>query len=71
MSCHTDFGFEWGPLAVERTSSLPGGGVVLTVKTDHRELTIYASRTGRSLHVFEGNRTELVPATAQTKDMDR
>jgi hypothetical protein len=60
VSGHTEYGFEWGPLTVERTASLPEGRVVLTVKTDHRELTIYASRTGRSLRVFEGNRTELV-----------
>jgi ribosomal protein S19 len=65
VSGYTEYGFEWGPMKVERTASLPEGRVVLTVRTDHRELTIYASRTGRSLRVFDGNRYELKPGKEQ------
>ena len=61
----TQYGFDWGSMKVERTASLPDDRVVLTVKTDHRELTIYASRTGRSLRVFEGNHDELKPGKEQ------
>ncbi len=53
MQEFTPYGFKWGPLRVERAMSLPEGRVVLTVKTEYRELNIYATPGGRSLRVFE------------------
>lgn len=56
----TDYGFEWGPLSVSRTCSLPDDRLLLTIQTEHRALDVYCSATGRSLRVFEhGGRGEL------------
>lgn len=54
------FGFTWGPLQVERTATLPGGRVVLTLRTDAgRKLEVFCSRTGRSLRVYDSSGNEL------------
>jgi hypothetical protein len=45
----TNYGFEWGPLEVTRTSLLPGE----RVKTPYKAIDIYCSATGRSLRVFD------------------
>lgn len=44
---------------MERSMELPGGRCVLTVKTEHRELHIYATAAGRSLRVFVPGEGEL------------
>ena len=55
----TRFGFTFGALNVERVSAVEGRGVCLKVETQSKALYIYASPTGRSLRVFEGNRDEM------------
>lgn len=71
---YTEYGFDWGPVSVERTCTLPGDRRVVTVRTEHRTLTIYVSRTGRSLRVFEGHGSRELrlerpfPLTANRKD---
>lgn len=55
----TQYGFRMGPLEVNRTMVLPEERPVVTVKTPYRELDIYASKTGRSLRVFEKGGGEL------------
>jgi hypothetical protein len=53
----TVFGFIWGPVTVERTATLPPGDRrVITVRTEHRELDVYVSATGRSVRVFSGGK---------------
>ena len=47
------YGFESGPMTVERLGTLPNGRVVLVVKTKHKELHIAASPQGRRLTVTE------------------
>jgi len=57
----TQFGFRFGSMLVERATSLLDGRAVVTIRTDSgRSINIYASRTGRSLRVFE-NQKELEP----------
>lgn len=48
----TQFGFIWGPMAVERTAVFPDH-YVLAVKTEHGlELHIYVSKGGRRIRVW-------------------
>lgn len=61
----TEFGFDFGSMTVERTCELDDERVVVTVKTPFRELSIYASRTGRSLRVFERGGGELHTPASQ------
>ena len=53
----TDYGFNFGPMLVERLARFaPRKGrevTVLKVQTDHHTLNIYASRTGRSVRVYK------------------
>ena len=55
----TRYGFTWGALKVERACDLPDDRVLLVVSTAHRSFDIYASKTGRSLRVFEPGVGEL------------
>ena len=49
------FGFRFGAAVVYRCAELPEGRVVIGVKPDEgEELSIYVSRTGRSVRVFRG-----------------
>jgi len=47
----TMYGFEYGAMRIERLASLPSGHVVLSIKTDTREICIVASPQGRRLRV--------------------
>jgi hypothetical protein len=46
MSGITDYGFEWDNVEVIRTSELPDGHKVITIKTPRRSMDLYISRTG-------------------------
>lgn len=48
----TEYGFEWGPMAVERIAKLPASRRVLRVATPHHKVEIYSSRTGSSVRVY-------------------
>lgn len=59
----TDHGFIWGPMEVTRTAAIDGR-VVLRIETAAgQEVTVYVSRTGRSLRVFKDG-TELTAGGA-------
>lgn len=50
----TDYGFTWGPLAVERATIMPSGAHVVTVTSSAgKSLDIYVSPAGRSVRVFD------------------
>ena len=57
----TQYGFEWGPMKVERLAHIEGRGYVVTVKTDHNELQVYVSEKGRKVEAY---RPELVEASS-------
>lgn len=42
----TDFGFDWGPMKIERLMSTEAGYVVLLVKTPRGALEIVSTPTG-------------------------
>lgn len=53
----TRFGFEYGPMAIERTASLPDGGAVVSIFGSrtmfHRpSIEVYVSPKGRKIRVF-------------------
>jgi len=52
----TDFGFAWGPVEVQRTTQFADGRGVISIWSESQELTVYFSRTGRSLRVFRGGK---------------
>lgn len=59
---HTQYGFQFGALLVQRATSLPDGRVCVSIKSDAgKELHIYASRTGRSVRVFTPGGEEWKP----------
>ena len=62
MSGSKPYGFDWGPLSVERLVHVEGRGRVLEVKTEHRTLQVYCSEAGRSLRVFRVGGSELLEA---------
>ncbi len=63
------WGFEWEQVKVERWIDLGDGRKVLRVATDHDQLDIYVSRTGRSVRVFRPGKGELVAeSSAQPVD---
>lgn len=50
-----DFGFTWGPLQVRRIAAFKlgkGKAYILGVSTNHHQVEIYVSETGRSVRVF-------------------
>lgn len=47
----TRYGFEWGPSKIERTATI-NGTRILRIVTEHRELEIAISPTGRSVRAF-------------------
>ena len=52
----TRYGFRWGPMLVERATHLAlrkgWENFVVSVKTDHHDVEVYVSRTGRSVRVW-------------------
>jgi hypothetical protein len=49
------YGFRWGQFVVQRVADIDGRKVI-DVKTDSNTVSVYASRTGRSLRVFKNGR---------------
>jgi len=51
----TDYGFQWGPVEVQRSARLPQGrGAVLTIKTDlGTEVELWVSEKGQRIVVVE------------------
>jgi hypothetical protein len=56
----TDFGFDWGDVAVVRTAEFKGMKC-LTISCNGNEVSVYVSPTGRSIRVFDRKSRELKP----------
>lgn len=48
----TEYGFEWGPVTVERHIEHKGM-VIFGVRTKYKDLDVYVSPSGRSVRVFD------------------
>ena len=48
----TDYGFEWGPLEVKRACVIRGSHI-LRIITEHHDLEIAVSPTGRSIRIYQ------------------
>jgi hypothetical protein len=46
------YGFDWGPMSVERLAHVDGKGYALEVKTRHARLQIYVSEKGRKIEAY-------------------
>ena len=56
------YGFDWGPLSVERVAHVEGRGYVVDVRSRERYedgVQIYVSEKGRSIRVFPRGRARL------------
>lgn len=53
MSGPTQFGFDWGPIKVERLCHVEGRGYSLEVRTDHARVQLGISEKGRKITVHE------------------
>jgi hypothetical protein len=62
----TDYGFKWGAMEVTRRMEIDGRVCISVETTPGRTVTVYASRTGRSLRVFNGRGRELKLETGDT-----
>lgn len=47
------YGFEWGPMVVERTAHIEGRGYALTIKTEHKSITVFVTEKGRKIKPYE------------------
>ncbi|MES9514107.1 hypothetical protein ACIQYW_14065 [Rhodococcus erythropolis] len=56
----TRFGFKWGPLEVERTSTFHGSHVLTIAPNGKRKskqaITVYVSKAGQSVRVFKNGK---------------
>lgn len=52
MSGVTQYGFQWGPLEVQRTVHVEGRGYVVTVQTERESIQVYVSEKGRTLKAY-------------------
>lgn len=52
------YGFRWGPLKVTRVSECLGRYKIVITTSAGKRITVYASKTGRSLRVFDGKGNE-------------
>ncbi len=44
------YGFDWGPMSVQRLTHLEGRGYVLEIRTDHARLQVHVTEKGRRIH---------------------
>lgn len=48
----TRYGFDWGPMHVERMAYIEGRGYALRIRTDHDEIQVYVSEKGRKVEAY-------------------
>ena len=53
MSGLSKYGFDWGPMTVERTGHIEDRGYALTIETDHARIEVYVTEAGRRIRVFD------------------
>lgn len=58
------YGFDWGPMQVNRTAHIEGRGYVVTVKTAHAEIQVYVTEKGRKVEAYRPGQGKLVPEDA-------
>lgn len=66
------YGFDWGPVHVERLEHVDGGGYALRIYTDHDEVQVYVSEKGRKVKAYrpgKGNLTK--PASDEKEQLQR
>jgi len=49
----TRYGFEWGPMKIERFTSDPKFGVVVFIGSEHQQFEVLVSPKGRMVSVTE------------------
>lgn len=59
----TRFGFNWGPLIVERMTHVPGRGYVVELRPEgerdnHRLVEFYISEKGKVVKIYAGDYVE-------------
>lgn len=56
------YGFDWGPLHVERLAHVEGRGYALRIYTDHDEVQVYVTEKGRKVQAYSrAGKARLVP----------
>lgn len=50
---HSDYGFAWGPVLVERAAEFRGTGVIRLTTDTGAQINVYVSRTGKSIRAFK------------------
>lgn len=48
----TDYGFDWGPMRVERIAHISGRGYTVSVKAAAGEIQVYVSERGRKVEAY-------------------
>jgi hypothetical protein len=48
----TRYGFDWGPMSVERLCHIDGRGYVLTIRTEHQEMQVHVTEAGRKIKPY-------------------
>jgi hypothetical protein len=48
----TDFGFDWGPMRVQRLAHIEGRGYVLEIATDAKVMQVYVTEAGRKIEPY-------------------
>jgi hypothetical protein len=46
------YGFDWGPMSVERVAHVEGCGYALEIKTKHARLQVYVTEKGRKIETY-------------------
>ena len=51
----TRYGFDWGPLKIERVFSHPKHGVVVRIGSEHQQFEVRVSPKGQNVNVNEAD----------------
>jgi hypothetical protein len=46
------YGFDWGPMKVERLAHISGRGYVLRISTEHTQMQVHITEKGRKIAPF-------------------
>lgn len=46
------YGFDWGPMSVERTAHIEGRGYALTIRTEHQTMQVFVTEKGRKIKPY-------------------
>ena len=72
MSGPTRYGFDWGPMKVERLCHIAGRGYVLAIRVGQEEkLQVYVSEKGQSVRAFRCGEGELTLNASDPRSEER